>query len=482
MKKRIYGLESEYGIIFTTDGKKTLPVEKAVRYLFEKLDTMEGFLNVFFDNGAKFYLDTGYHPEYATPECASLKDVIRFDKAGERIIEDLLHFAERRAAKEGLAGNLSIFKNNTDFVGNSYGCHENYLVDRAVDFNYLAERLIPFLVTRQIFTGAGKVFKTRWGTDYFISQRAEHVCQKISGATTNDRSIINTRDEPHADREKYRRLHVIVGDSSMSEYTTYLKFGTTALVLEVIEEGGINKGFALRNPVKAIKDISHDTTLTRRVDLEDGRKMSALEIQQAYYELSVRYFESRGAGPIAADMLQRWGAVLEALATDPMQLDRQVDWVIKKRLIETYQEYHDISWNNDRLLMLDLQYHNIRRDKGLYYLLERNGLVDRILNDEEIEEARSTPPADTRARLRGEFIRLAREKRLQYDIDWSYIRLNNFLNIKIVLDDPFETENAEFTELMERIRRSSARDLHLKFDDQSIFAHLPRGLSNFFYR
>jgi proteasome accessory factor A len=210
--------------------------------------------------------------------------------------------------------------------------------------------------------------------------------------------------------------------------------------------------------------------------------MSALEIQQAYYELSVRHFESRGMGPLAADMLQRWGAVLEALATDPMQLDRQIDWVIKKRLIETYQEYHDLSWNNDRLLMLDLQYHNIRRDKGLYYLLERNGLVDRILNDEEIEEARSTPPADTRARLRGEFIRLAREKRLQYDIDWSYIRLNNFLNIKIVLDDPFETENAEFTELMERIKRSSARDLHLKFDDQSIFAHLPRGLSNFFYR
>jgi proteasome accessory factor A len=482
MKKRIYGLESEYGIIFTTDGKKTLPVEKAVRYLFEKLDTMEGFLNVFFDNGAKFYLDTGYHPEYATPECASLIDLIRYDKAGERIIEDLLHFAERRATKEGLAGNLSIFKNNTDFVGNSYGCHENYLVDRTVDFNYLAERLIPFLVARQVFTGAGKVFKTRWGTDYFISQRAEHVCQKISGATTNDRSIINTRDEPHADREKYRRLHVIVGDSNMSEYTAYLKVGTTALVLEVIEEGGIHKDFALRNPVKAIKDISHDTTLSRRVDLEDGRKMSALEIQQAYYELTCRHFEGREASPLVTDILNKWGEVLEALKTDPMKLDRKVDWIIKKRLIEGYQEHHGISWNNDRLLMLDLQYHNIRRDRGLYYLMERAGLVERVLDDDGIDEARSTPPRDTRAKMRGDFIRLAREKRLQYDIDWSYIRLNNFLNIKIVFDDPFQTENPEFAELMERIRRSSARDLHLKFEEQSIFAHLPRGLSNFFYR
>ena len=443
---------------------------------------MEGFLNVFFDNGAKFYLDTGYHPEYATPECASLIDLIRYDKAGERIIEDLLHFAERRASKEGLAGALSIFKNNTDFVGNSYGCHENYLVDRTVDFNYLAERLIPFLVARQIYTGAGKIFRTRWGTDYFISQRAEHVCQKISGATTNDRSIINTRDEPHADREKYRRLHVIVGDSNMSEYTAYLKVGTTALVLEVIEEGGIHKGFALRNPVKAIKDISHDTTLARRVDLEDGRKMSALEIQRAYYELALRHFEKRGEDPLAADLLGRWGAVLDALETDPMKLDRQVDWIIKKRLIEKYQEHHGISWNDDRLLMIDLQYHNIRRDKGLFYILQGRGLVDRVLCDGEIDQARSVPPSDTRAKLRGDFIRLAREKRLQYDIDWSYIRLNNFLNIKVVFDDPFQTENAEFSELMERIRHSSARDLHLKFEEQSIFAHLPRGLSNFFYR
>ena len=260
MQKRIYGLETEYGIIFTPEGRKTLPVEKAIRFLFEKLITTEHFLNVFLENGARFYQDTGCHPEYATPECASPRDLVIFDRAGERILEDLQLYAEEKIREERVPGKLSIFKNNTDFVGNSYGCHENYLVDRDVDFYYLAEQLIPFLVTRQIFSGAGKVFQTQDGVHYCISQRAQHIYQKISGTTTNDRSIINTRDEPHADREKYRRLHVIVGDSNMSEYTNFVKIATAAVVLQMIEDGFINKDFTLRHPVKAIKDISlrHD--------------------------------------------------------------------------------------------------------------------------------------------------------------------------------------------------------------------------------
>ena len=231
MQKRIYGVETEYGIIFTPEGRKTLPVEKAIRFLFEKLITTEHFLNVFLENGARFYQDTGCHPEYATPECASPRQLIVYDKAGERILEDLQLYAEEKIREERIPGKLSIFKNNTDFVGNSYGCHENYLVDRDVDFYYLAEQLIPFLVTRQIYTGAGKVCQTQDGIHYCVSQRAQHIYQKISGTTTNDRSIINTRDEPHADREKYRRLHVIVGDSNMSEYTNFIKVGTCSVVL-----------------------------------------------------------------------------------------------------------------------------------------------------------------------------------------------------------------------------------------------------------
>ena len=287
MQKRIYGVETEYGIIFTPEGRKTLPVEKAIRFLFEKLITTEHFLNVFLENGARFYQDTGCHPEYATPETASPNDLVIYDRAGERILEELQFYAEEKIREERVPGKLSIFKNNTDFVGNSYGCHENFLVDRDVDFYYLAEQLIPFLVTRQIFAGAGKVFQTQDGVHYCISQRAQHIYQKISGTTTNDRSIINTRDEPHADREKYRRLHVIVGDSNMSEYTNFVKIATCAVVLQMIEDGFINKDFTLRHPVKAIKDISYDATCKRNLRLENGREYSPIEIQREYCDMGI---------------------------------------------------------------------------------------------------------------------------------------------------------------------------------------------------
>src|SRR5437667_386130 len=343
MKKRIYGLENEFGIAFTCNGRRTLPSEKVVRYLFEKLITTEGFLNVFLENGARFYLDTGCHPEYATPECASPMDVMIYDKAGERILEKLLNYAQNKVHEEGFQGELAIFKNNTDFVGNSYGCHENYLADRSADFYYMAEQLIPFLVTRQIFTGAGKVFRTRRGTVYHISQRAQHIRQKISGTTTNERSIINTRDEPHAIKEKYRRLHIIVGDSNMSEYTTYLKVGTTAIILQMIEDDFLPPTFSLRNPVRAIKDISRDLTCREPVPLNRGKKYSAM--------------------------------------------------------------------------------------------------VD--------------PPQNTRAKMRGELIKLAKMKRIPYDLDWNYIRIGYLLNLWVKCNDPFQEENEKVTQLKRRIERSN---------------------------
>ena len=311
MQKRIYGIETEYGIIFTPEGRKTLPVEKAIRFLFEKLITTEHFLNVFLENGARFYQDTGCHPEYATPECASPGQLIVYDKAGERILEDLQIYAEEKIREERIAGKLSIFKNNTDFVGNSYGCHENYLVDRDVDFYYLAEQLIPFLVTRQIYTGAGKVFQTQDGIHYCVSQRAQHIYQKISGTTTNDRSIINTRDEPHADREKYRRLHVIVGDSNMSEYTNFIKVGTCSVVLQMIEDNYINKDFTLRNPVKAIKDITYDSTCKRRLRLDNGREYSPIEIQREYCEMAQKYIEQYPVTDDHKKAVHMWQFVLD---------------------------------------------------------------------------------------------------------------------------------------------------------------------------
>jgi proteasome accessory factor A len=457
MKKRIYGLENEFGIAFTCNGRRTLPSEKVVRYLFEKLITTEGFLNVFLENGARFYLDTGCHPEYATPECASPMDVMIYDKAGERILESLLNYAQNKVHEEGFQGELAIFKNNTDFVGNSYGCHENYLADRTVDFYYMAEQLIPFLVTRQIFTGAGKVFRTRRGTVYHISQRAQHIRQKISGTTTNERSIINTRDEPHAIKEKYRRLHIIVGDSNMSEFSTYLKVGTTALVLQMIEDDFLPPIFSLRNPVRAIKDISRDLTCREAVPLNSGKKYSALELQKEYLDLAHRYYSTRPMSPEAADILQKWEYVLTKLEEDPMQLHHEIDWVIKLHLLQAYGERTNLSpeVSGDRMLMLDLQYHDIRHEKGLYFLLERKGQVVRLATDEQIEKAMVDPPQNTRAKMRGELIKLAKMKRIPYDLDWNYIRIGYLLNLWVKCNDPFQEENEKVTQLKRRIERSN---------------------------
>ena len=457
MKKRIYGLENEFGIAFTCNGRRTLPSEKVVRYLFEKLITTEGFLNVFLENGARFYLDTGCHPEYATPECASPMDVMIYDKAGERILENLLNYAQNKVHEEGFQGELAIFKNNTDFVGNSYGCHENYLADRTADFYYMAEQLIPFLVTRQIFTGAGKVFRTRRGTVYHISQRAQHIRQKISGTTTNERSIINTRDEPHAIKEKYRRLHIIVGDSNMSEFSTYLKVGTTALILQMIEDDFLPTTFSLRNPVRAIKDISRDLTCREAVPLNSGKKYSALELQKEYLDLAQRYYSTRTMSPEAADILQKWEYVLTKLEEDPMQLHREIDWVIKLHLLQAYGERTNLSpeASGDRMLMLDLQYHDIRREKGLYFLLERKNRVVRLATNEQIETAMVDPPQNTRAKMRGELIKLAKMKRIPYDLDWNYIRIGYLLNLWVKCNDPFQEENEKVTQLKRRIERSN---------------------------
>jgi proteasome accessory factor A len=461
VQKRIYGIETEYGIIFTPEGRKTLPVEKAIRFLFEKLITTEHFLNVFLENGARFYQDTGCHPEYATPECSSPRQVAIYDQAGERILEDLQNYAEEKIREERIPGKLSIFKNNTDFVGNSYGCHENYLVDRDVDFYYLAEQLIPFLVTRQIFTGAGKVFQTQDGVHYCVSQRAQHIYQKISGTTTNDRSIINTRDEPHADREKYRRLHVIVGDSNMSEVTNFLKVGTCSIVLQMIEDNFINKDFTLRNPVKAIKDITYDVTCKRRLRLDNGREYSPIDIQREYCEMAQKYSEQYPVDDEHKEIVAKWQYVLDCLADDPRKLDREVDWVIKRRMIEAYIDRTGCSWNDPKVFMMDLQYHDIQRKRSLYYLLERSGAVEREFTDADVEKAKSTPPPDTRARMRGEFIKLAREHSIQYDLDWSNIRLGNLLNVRVICNNPFESDIEKVAELVRTIQKTNLRKTSL---------------------
>src|SRR5215208_6031812 len=314
MDRRIFGLENEYGVTCTFRGQRRLSPDEVARYLFRRVVSWGRSSNVFLENGARLYLDVGSHPEYATPECDSVTELITHDKAGERILESLLAAAEARLHEEGIAGKIFLFKNNTDSAGNSYGCHENYLVSRYGEFQRLADVLIPFFVSRQILCGAGKVLATPRGAVYCIAQRAEHIWEGVSSATTRSRPIINTRDEPHADAERYRRLHVIVGDSNMSEVTTLLKVGSATLVLEMIEAGVQFRDFTLDNPIRAIREISPDLTGRRTVRLAGGREASALDIQREYHARAVEHVAHRGvADPILQRVVDLWGRTLDAV-------------------------------------------------------------------------------------------------------------------------------------------------------------------------
>jgi proteasome accessory factor A len=451
VQQRIFGLESEYGLISSSvGGRVNLSVESALGYLFEKVVSRQRGTNDFLRNGARLYQDTGCHPEYATPECDNPRDLVIHDKAGERIVEELLLAAEQKLRENGIYCEIYIFKNNTDSVGNTYGCHENYLVQRGVNFHKLAEQLIPFFVTRQAFAGAGKVLKTRMGNHYYISQRAQHIYQEISGATTSSRGIINTRDEPHADEEKYRRLHVIVGDSNMSEFATYLKVGTTAIVLAMVEDGFIKRDLALEDPVRAIKEISHDVACKRRVKLKRGKEFSAIEIQREYLDLALEYYQGQERSPQVADLLEKWQYVLDRLAEDPMSLHRELDWVIKRELINSYISRKGCSFDDQRVFMMDLQYHDLRRDRGLYYTLERQGYVERIVTDEEILMAIKTPPADTRAYFRGMCLQKYPDE--VYGASWSSVIFDTGdLAVKrIPMTDPLRGTQKLVAEVLER--------------------------------
>ncbi|CAN5832816.1 Pup--protein ligase [soil metagenome] len=449
MERRIFGLENEYGVTCTSRGQRRLSPDEVARYLFRRVVSWGRSSNVFLANGARLYLDVGSHPEYATPECDSVRELVVHDKAGERILEQLLVSAEHRLREEGIRGTVYLFKNNTDSAGNSYGCHENYLTSRRDDFGHYAEVLIPFLVSRQIYAGAGKVLQTARGAMFSISQRAEHIWEGVSSATTRSRPIINTRDEPHADAERYRRLHVIVGDSNMSEHTTFLKVGATSLLLRMLEEPNVVlRDMTLENPIRAIREISHDITCTRRVRLANGREVSALDIQSEYLQRAIRYGETRGLSPEEKSALDAWERAITAIERDPLSLDRECDWVIKHNLIEQYRERHGLALSDPRVALVDLQYHDINRDRGLFYRLQNRGLVERVCDDEEIEVATDQPPQTTRARLRGEFIRHAKERKRDYTVDWVHLKLNDQAQRTVLCKDPFKAHDERVDKLI----------------------------------
>ncbi|MDW3179229.1 MAG: Pup--protein ligase [Acidimicrobiia bacterium] len=449
MKRRIFGLENEYGVTCTLEGQRRLSPDEVARYLFRRVVSWGRSSNVFLANGARLYLDVGSHPEYATPECDNVYDVVVHDKAGERILEQLLIGAEQRLTEEGIRGDIYLFKNNTDSAGNSYGCHENFLTSRKDDIGAYSEVLIPFLVSRQIYAGAGKVLQTARGAMYCVSQRAEHIWEGVSSATTRSRPIINTRDEPHADAERYRRLHVIVGDSNMSEYTTFLKVGAASLMLRMLEEPNVVlRDMTLENPIRAIREISHDPTCRRRVRLANGREASALEIQSEYLERALRFADHHELDPLEKQALQMWEHCLTTIADDPLKLDREVDWVIKYKLLEAYRERHDLSLADPRVALVDLQYHDIHRQRSLFYRMQRRGLVERICDDQDIATAVETPPQTTRARLRGEFIRRAKERRRDFTVDWVHLKLNDQAQRTVLCKDPFRSHDERVDKLI----------------------------------
>ncbi|MEJ2871560.1 Pup--protein ligase [Actinomycetospora sp. OC33-EN08] len=438
MQRRIYGIETEFGVTCTFHGQRRLSPDEVARYLFRRVVSWGRSSNVFLRNGSRLYLDVGSHPEYATAECDSLEQLVAHDKAGERILEDLLLDAERRLADEGIGGDIFLFKNNTDSAGNSYGCHENYLVGRSGEFSRIADVLLPFLVTRQLIAGAGKVLQTPRGAVFCLSQRAEHIWEGVSSATTRSRPIINTRDEPHADAERYRRLHVIVGDSNMSEVTTLLKVGTTHLVLEMIEQGVQFRDFTLDNPIRAIREISHDLTGRRPVRLAGGREAGALDIQREYHQRAVEHVERRGHDPVTDRVLELWGRTLDAVERQDLSLiDREIDWAIKHKLVERYRSRSDLGLSSPRIAQLDLAYHDIRRGRGVFDLLQRKDLVDRVTDDGEIEAAKDTPPQTTRAKLRGDFIAAAQNAGRDFTVDWVHLKLNDQAQRTVLCKDPF---------------------------------------------
>ncbi len=449
MERRIFGIETEYGVTCTLRGQRRLSPDEVARYLFRKVVSWGRSSNVFLENGARLYLDVGSHPEYATPECDSILQCITHDRAGERILEGLVGGAEQRLRDEGIRGTIYLFKNNSDGKGNSYGCHENYLTRRGDDLTYYAETLIPFFVSRQIYAGAGHILQTARGPVYSMSQRAEHIWEGVSSATTRSRPIINTRDEPHADSERFRRLHVIVGDSNMSEYTNVLKVGAAACVLRMIEDPSIVlRDLTLENPIRAIRDIAHDLTCRRKVRLASGRELSALDIQRELLDRALRYADQRGFPPEEQRALEMWEHCMVALENDPMKLDRELDWVIKYRLIEEFRNRHQLSLDDPKVQMLDLQYHDIDRTRGVFFKMQARGLVERLCDDAAIDTATDVAPQTTRARLRGEFIKRAKERKRDFTVDWVHLKLNDQAQRTVLCKDPFKSHDDRVEKLL----------------------------------
>jgi Pup amidohydrolase len=431
--RKVLGIETEYGIVLRGSGESN-PIaassvlinayvnegRRKVGWDFEDEspgNDARGFaregsmppevethlVNAVLTNGARYYVDHA-HPEFSTPECADALEVVRYDKAGERILARSMDAAARTLPQ---GQDIVVYKNNSDRKGNSYGTHENYLMDRQVPFGRIVQHVMPHFVTRQLYTGAGKVGTesasvTSAEVPFQLTQRADFFEEEVGLETTLKRPIVNTRDEPHADAQKYRRLHVIVGDANLAEVSTFLKVGVTALVLSMIEDDWFGaRDFTLATPVAAMRKVSYDLSLRQPLSLADGSTMTALQMQWEYFNLAEKYVDAHGLESVGESVgrmvMERWEQVLTALEADPMSLADQLDWVAKYRLLDGYRERHGLSWADHKMAAMDLQYHDVRPEKSLFGRLP----MQRLVSEEAVVEAMTEPPLDTRAYFRG---------------------------------------------------------------------------------
>ena len=460
MKRRVGGLETEFGLVCVrADGSRALEPEEAARELFRPVVAMGRSSNVFLRNAARLYLDVGSHPEYATAECDDWWDLVAQDRAGERIFADLTAQADARLAEAGQDARIHLLKNNVDSAGNAFGSHENYLVDRRGEFTRLPRYLLPFLVTRQIVTGAGGVATAvpgeageGAGAQFVFSRRSDHMWEAVSSATTRTRPIINTRDEPHGDANLYRRLHVIVGDSTMSEVSTHLRFATTDLVLRAIESGRALPELGLADDIAAIRAVARDLTGAAPLPAAGGGTTTALEVQQRWLDHVADLAEGE-----ETEVLESWQKSLDAVRTgDRTWAAQNLDWAIKERLFTQVRERRGIDLEDPAIERLDLAYHDIDPARGVFFALQRRGLAPAILPEVRIERARTIAPTTTRAHLRGQVVTAAQEHGVDHVVDWTTLRLTRRGAMPVQVMDPFATELPAVDALLAEIREQGA--------------------------
>lgn len=458
--RRIFGSETEYGITTVgAGGKRILSPDEAARYLFRPVQQRHHSTNIFLTNASRLYLDVGAHPEYATAECDGLSQLIAQERAGDALVHELAQRAEQAMATDGIAGTLYLLRNNVDSVGNSYGCHENYLVGRSAVLKRLGRQLVPFLITRQLICGAGLVTRPAGErpAGFVLSQRSDQVWEGVSSATTRSRPIINTRDEPHADSHRYRRMHVIVGDSNVAEPSTALKVGTTLIVLEMLEAGVPLANLELRDPIALIRQVARDLTGGTPLELAERGTITALELQRVLCEAAGEYLATRdepaGGGTPTAELTRvwrLWGRVLDAIETGELAaVATEVDWIAKYLLLQRCRERLGAGWEHPKLGQLDLAYHDIHPDRGLRSVLERKGRLARWVSEADVAAARRTPPATTRAVLRGRFLQRAEEIGAPVTVDWMRLKANRPEPKIVELPDPFATASGDVDGLLD---------------------------------